>query len=190
MSDALPEMMPMTALGGQTAKVETVGTTTLTEVTNLALASVATRLGHEDLCGNKLASCLGGDTPLVEAMIYGDPFSAFWMGPGQWMVSASHDNHEYLAATLKAQLGSAASVTEQNDAWVIFDLSGDVESVMELLCAINMRAFPVGAARRTTIDHVGCFVVCLGHNHLRIFGPRSSAGSLHHALLTAMRSAG
>lgn len=189
MSDPLPQMTPMSALGGTTPKTATHGPVTLTEVTQLALASVSARLGQAEACRMVLQELLRQPAPRVEGLVMHDPETAFWMGPDQWMISAPHETHEDLAAQLKHRCGASASVTEQNDAWVVLDMKGDVVPVMELLCPINMRVFDQGNARRTTIDHLGCFVTHPGIDHLRIFGPRSSAGSLYHALLTAMRSA-
>lgn len=179
----------MTAFGDVSPKTTTQGPVTVTEVTQLALASVAARLGQADSCSDALADLLGQPAPGVESMVSHDPHTAFWIGPDQWMVCAPHDTHEDIAAQLKQHFGPAASVTEQTDAWVVLDLQGDVKPVMELLCPINMRAFDPGSARRTTIDHLGCFVVCPETDCLRILGPRSSAGSLFHAITTAMRSA-
>jgi len=107
------------------------------------------------------------------------------------MLGADIATHEDIAAKLKAALKDTASVTEQTDAWCCFDLSGKgIAAVMELLCPINMRALASGDATRTTIHHLGCFVICGDPDgFLRILGPRASAGSLHHAILTAMRSA-
>ncbi|WP_425040957.1 sarcosine oxidase subunit gamma [Primorskyibacter sp. S187A] len=189
MSENLPQMMPLTALGGDTPRVDTHGPVTLTEISHLALASVAARLGQEDACRAHLIALLGGSVPGVEQLVLHEPEAGFWIGPDQWMIGAPHDSHEDLAAQLVQRFGETASITEQNDAWAVFDLEGDVAPVMELLCPINMRAFPAGSARRSSIDHLGCFVTCRADTHLRILGPRSSAGSLHHALLTAMKSA-
>lgn len=190
MSDPLPEMIPVSPLGGRTVQSQTHGPVSLTDVTNLALASLAARRGQETPCKANLADLLGLHAPEVEQFVMqGSEISAFWMGPDQWMISAPHDTHENLAAQLKAKFDGSASITEQNDAWAIFDLVGDGAPVMELLCPIDMRTLAVGRARRTTIDHLGCFVIRVEDDRLRILGPRSSAGSLHHALLTAMRSA-
>lgn len=189
MSDPLPEMIPLSALGGRTPQENVHGPVTLTEVTHLALGSVAARHGQEEVCKKHLATLLGQSAPDIEELVMHDPEAAFWIGPNQWMVGAPHDSHEDLAAQLNSRFGPSASITEQNDAWAVFDLQGDVAPVMELLCPINMRTLTVGRARRTTIDHLGCFVTRRGEDHLRILGPRSSAGSLHHAILTAMQSA-
>lgn len=189
MSDPLPEMIPMSALGGRTEQTHAHGPVTLTEVTHLALASVTARLGQEARCKAHLTDLLEQNAPGIEELVMHNPEAAFWMGPDQWMVGAPHNTHEDLASQLKARFEESASVTEQNDAWAVFDLKGDYALVLELLCAVDLRSLAVGRARRTTIEHLGCFVTRRGEDHLRILGPRSSAGSLHHALLTAMRSA-
>lgn len=194
MSDAntteLPGMEPITPLGARAPRVDEHGSITLTEVTDTAIASFASRLGSEDKATKALAKFTGLELPDPGRMIEGKGFCVFWTSPDQWMVTASHDSHEDLAAQMKAAAGDTASVTEQNDAWCRYDLTGSgLDAVFERLCPINMRGREAGDATRTSIDHLGCFVLMAGPEAISVFGPRSSAGSLHHALLTAMRSA-
>ena len=183
-------LQPMTAMGGTTPRDDTVGTVTLTERPDIALASVAARLGHEEACKGHLKDVLGAVPGLGKVQLH-DPEAGFWMGPDLWMVGAPFATHEDLADQLKARFGDTASVTEQTDAWVVFDLRGAaMEDVMERLCAIDIRAMETGDGTRTVIDHLGCFVLRRDPaDWVRILGPRSSAGSLHHALMAAMRSA-
>ena len=185
------DLTPITALGGNAPRTDTVGTVTLTEVPGIALASVAARRGHDDECAKTLKLLLGAAAPDPGKSISGAPYSALWTGPGQWMLSADFDAHEDIAAQVKGQLGNTASVTEQSDAWVCFDLAGArVFAVLELLCNINLTLFGAGDASRTSIHHLGCFVICIEPDKaVRIIGPRASAGSLHHAVVTAMASA-
>ena len=185
------DLTPITALGGSTPRVDQVAGLTCREVTDLALASVAARLGHETDCDATLSTLLGAASPGTGRAHLGQPFSAVWMGPDQWMIGADMAEHEDIASHLKTQLKDAASVTEQTDAWAGFDLSGSgIPAVMELLCNVNMRGLKSGDAHRTTIHHLGCFVICGDpEGFIRILGPRASAGSLHHAILTAMQSA-
>ncbi|MEM9580220.1 MAG: sarcosine oxidase subunit gamma [Pseudomonadota bacterium] len=184
------ELTPITALGGAEPRFDTVGDTGLWENPGLALASVHARVGHEKACRKHLATLLEADAPGPGKCHLHDPEAAFWMGPDQWMVGAPYDSHEDLAAQLSTRFGDTASVTEQSDAWAVFDLKGDVVPVMELLCPINIRAMQTGDAQRTSIHHLGCFVLRRDPaSHLRILGPRASATSLHHALLTAMKAA-
>ncbi len=189
MADLLPDMTPLTTLGDREPRVDAHGPVTLTEITHLALASVQARLGHETACRAHLGEVLDGPPPGVGEVVLHDPEAAFWIGPDQWMVGAPHDTHEDLAAQLIARFGETAAITEQNDAWAVFDLQGDVGPVMELLCPIDIRRMAVSTAQRTAIHHLSCFVTRRAPDHLRILGPRSAAGSLHHALLTAMKAA-
>ena len=184
------DLTAITALGGQSLRVDTIGEVTLRENDGLALASVHARLGQETACREHLANLLDGHVPEIGKVVLRDPEAAFWTGPDQWMVGAPYATHENLAAQLKARFGASASITEQSDAWACFDLQGaKMEPIMELLCPINIRAMQTSDAQRTSIHHLGCFVIRRDPNDwVSILGPRASAGSLHHAIVTAMQS--
>jgi len=188
-SDPLAPLEPLCPLGGHVPRIDTVGPVTLTEVTDTAIASFAARLGQESHARKVLASFTGGDIPGPGKATLG-ALSTVWTSPDQWFVIAPHATHEDLAAQLTTAAGDCASVTEQNDAWCRFDLTGAaLADVFERLCPVNLRASTSGDATRTSIDHLGCFMIVHSADHITVLGPRSSAGSLHHALLTAMRSA-
>jgi sarcosine oxidase subunit gamma len=184
------DLTPITALGSTTPRNDVIGTMELRENDGLALASVHARLGHEIACRAHLSDLLGGRIPEVGKAVLRDPEAAFWTGPDQWMVGAPFASHEDLASQLKSRFGDTASITEQTDSWACFDLQGSaMEQVVELLCPINVRQMTTGDAQRTSIDHLGCFVLRRDPSDwVRILGPRASAGSLHHAIVTAMRS--
>lgn len=184
------DLVPITALGGHAARIDVHGPVTLIEVPDAALASVAARLGTEAKTASALKKLLGAEMPAPGKALTQSP-GAFWMGPDQWMVEAPFDTHEDIMPWIKNAVGTAASVTEQTDGWCRFDLTGsDLSDVFERLCPVNTRAQMAGDATRTTIDHLGCFVICRETGtHFSVIGPRSSATSLHHALLVAMQSA-
>ena len=182
------DLAAVTALGGAAAREDAAGTLVLTERPDVALASVAARAGRGADARAHLSD-LVGDAPGPGASASSGATTAFWTGPERWMVAAPHGTHEDLADRLAARLGDAASVTEQTDAWACLDLRGrDLEAAMELLCALDLPTMAPGAAQRTTIHHVACFVLRLDADRVRIVGPRASAGSLHHAVLEAMRA--
>lgn len=185
------DLASITALGGTAPLVETVKGVTLTEVPDLALASVAARKGHEAACIDGLGVLLNAAPPEAGKAMFGAVYDALWMGPNQWLLGADLSVADDIAKKVKEHLTDTASVTEQTDAWVCFDLSGTGGfSVLELLCNVNLLDFGAGNATRTSIHHLGCFVVCKDPDHtVRILGPRASAKSLHHALKTAMASA-
>lgn len=189
MPETVPAMTPLTPLGGQTPRVVTHGPVTLSENTDIAIASYSARLGQEDAAKRNLAGFIGADVPLP-GQAHGGEIGAFWSAVDQWVVLAPHHSHEDLAAQLVACAGGSATVTEQNDAWCRFDLTGDgLADVFERLCPVNVRRCQGGEATRTSIDHLGCFLIVVAPDTITVLGPRSSAGSLHHALFTAMISA-
>ena len=183
------DLKTTTALGGSEPHVDTFDHVTIAENDGLALASVAARLGSEAKCRSHLQDLLGA-VPAPDQAILHDPEAGFWMAPEQWMVGAPKETHELLADDLKARFGSSASVTEQSGAWVCFDLTGPgMADVTERLCAAPIRKMEAGDVRRTVIHQLGCFVIRRAdQHHLRILGPRASAGTLHHALITTAHS--
>lgn len=182
-------LIALTPLGATDPQIDAVGLRTLTEVLDGALASVAARLGQEAATAAVVADVIGTDAPGPGRAAGGD-VAAFWIGPDQWMVEAPFATHEDLAAQISARAGGVASVTEQTDGWCRFDLTGaNLADVFALLCPLDFPSFTGGEATRTSVDHLGCFMVCRSVDHASVIGPRSAAGSLHHALLAAMKAA-
>jgi sarcosine oxidase subunit gamma len=173
----------MTALGAAQAAVVTAGPLSISERMDVALASVAVRRGH-DLA--EAARSAGVPLPEPARHAAGFPYSAFWVAPGMWFVEAPFASHEQIAELLATAFGPAASVTEQTDAWAVLDLTApDLAPVLERLCNVDFRGVPDGHACRTVIDHLGCYLIRLGQDQVRLYGPRSSARSLLHALEAA-----
>lgn len=185
------DLIAVTPLGGTSAKTEYFGDFQIAECPDWAMASVATRAGSEKEIAPLAKKLFGFALPDPACSAAKTPFTALWIGPEQWMIEAPHESHENLAAQIKNALGEAASVTEQTDGWVRFDLTGaGCHDVLERLCNANTRAMTNGAVTRTRLEHLGCFVVCrVVDTHFSVMGPRSSAGSIHHGLVTAAKSA-
>lgn len=184
------DLTPLTALGGHKPRQEIIGQITLSENPDLALASVASRLGQEVACREHLKAILG-KAPEAGKFTAVETFGAFWISPEAWMITAPFETHENLATELTKHFKETASITEQSDAWCCFDLCGpNLEDVIERLSPANIRAMKKNEACRTSIDHLGCFLLRPAPSDwLRILGPRSSAGSLFHALVAAIKSA-
>ena len=177
-------LKPLTPLGNTTPQTDTIGPITITENTTIALASLAIRKGRE------ADAATAAKTLNITLPAPGHASdTALWLGPDQWMIEAPFATHEDIAAHLKPAFKDATSITEQTDAWVRFDITGpNLHSLFELLCNHDTRAMQPGHAIRTVIEHLGCYVTRRG-DHFTILGPRSSAKSLHHALITAAKSA-
>ncbi|WP_050604204.1 sarcosine oxidase subunit gamma [Ruegeria sp. 6PALISEP08] len=183
------KLKPITPLGSDTPRQDVIGTITITEVVDQALASVAARTDQGATVRDAMSDKTGLALPDVGKSAEVGPYSAFWMGPDQWMITAAHDSHELLAAELKSSLGDKASVVEQTDGWCRFDVAGAALcDLFERLCNAPVRTMKPGAAIRTTAEHLGVFLQRLADDRIAVFGPRSSAGSLHHGLVAAARS--
>jgi sarcosine oxidase subunit gamma len=177
-------------LGAYEAQVDTFDGLTIREVTDRALASLAARIGQEGPCAKAAESLLAAELPGPQAWAAAGEFTAWWMGPDQWMVDASYADHTLLAAEVKTAVGDTASVTEQTDGWCRFDLNGPrCFDVLERLCQLDLRSGSAGDAQRCALEHVGVFLLCRdpGQSY-SVLGPRSSAASLHHALTAAAES--
>ncbi|MGB5559853.1 MAG: sarcosine oxidase subunit gamma [Paracoccaceae bacterium] len=184
-------LKPIPPLGGDMPRTDRFEGLTITENPDLALASVACRPGQGKSFGTAAKKALGFALPGPGQTAAKGDYTAFWTGPEQWMLGAPFASHEDIAAILKRVFKATASVTEQTDGWARFDLNGSAAPVVfERLCNLNTRAMASGSATRTVIDHLGCFVICrAAGTDFSVLGPRSSAGSLHHAMTTAATSA-
>ncbi|GAB5430921.1 MAG: hypothetical protein EpisKO_02910 [Epibacterium sp.] len=178
-------LKPLTPLGAVTPRVDTIGTLTITEIVHQALASIAAREGQMEALQQKLPLPL----PDVGKTRTQGAFSAFWTGPAQWMIVANHDQHEALAYEIKQMVGQTASVVEQTDGWCRFDVSGAaLYDLFERLSSAPVRRMTKGDVIRGTVEHLGAFLWRLDQDHMAVIAPRSSAASLHHALVAAARS--
>ena len=183
------DLIATTALGAAAPCVDHHGPISLTEEAGFALASIAARRGAERATVLAIRRMIGPTAPKAGHWA-GARIIAFWTGPDQWMLEAPYDSDEFLFERAIKEVKGKASVTEQTGAWCHFDLRGTgLAAVMERLCPINMATFIAGSATRTSIDHLGCFVLCRAEDHISIHGPRSCAAALHHSLLTAIRAA-
>lgn len=184
----MASLIALTALGRREPTTLTHGPLTITERTDIALASVAARKGRT---ADVAAAAQSAGVPLPAAATYhsGAPYGTFWVAPEMWLVEAPFATHELIADLLKSALGDGASVTEQTDAWVAFDLAADdLAPVLERLCNVDFRTVPDGHATRTVMEHLGVYLIKHGRGAARIYGPRSSAESLLHAIEMAAHS--
>ena len=183
------DLEPTTAFGLAEPTVFETKSCQLTECPDFAFASVAARLNYEDACRSVITDLLGAAPPEPAGWLASDIYSACWIGPDQWMFRAGFPDFEDIAARLKTSFGNTASITEQTDGWVTFELVGEVEAVLELLCNADFQSFSAGYACRTSIHHTGCFVLIEASGCVCIYAPRASAGSVFHAISQAMTSA-
>lgn len=173
----MPDLTPLSPFGLTTPRHATHGSLTLSEMTGLALYSVALAQGVN------VPRPFDLTLPDVGGLVVQGDWLAFWTGPAQWMLSCPD------GAAIPDCTGCA--VTDQSDGWVTLDLrapdAATLERVLEKLINLDLRRFQAGQARRTGLAHLAAFVLRLDVGHMRILGPRSAAGTLWHALDTAAR---
>lgn len=174
----------ITALGSRQPRTDRIGDVIITENPDVALASLTERHGQDLAASRLLSVALPG--PGGHAMD-ADGLGALWLAQGSWMIEAPLWTGDDLAARVKSSVGPAASVTDQTDAWVCFDIdAADAGALFERLCPLDTRRMDADSGSRSVIEHIGCLIVCRDRNQrFSVFGPRSSAGSLHHALVAA-----
>lgn len=181
-------LKPLTALGNDEPQVIDIGPYRITERFDVSLASLAVRRGRENDVA-RLARLAKLPLPEPSRAETGKTLSAFWLSPGQWMVEAPFSSNEDIAADLKRIFADAASITEQTDAWVRFDVAADdLSPLFERLCNVDLPQVPEGFASRTVIEHIGCYLIKRAAGTVTVYGPRSSAHSLLHVIETAARS--
>ncbi|WP_347312514.1 sarcosine oxidase subunit gamma [Defluviimonas sp. SAOS-178_SWC] len=184
------DLAALTPLGGATPRTDRVGDITISEVTDRALASVSCRSGKAKAFATAAKKLFGAELPEPGHSAVGPTWTLIWTGTDQWFAEAPFATHEDIAAIAKAGLGDTASVTEQTDGWVRFDVEGPrVVDLLERLCPLPSRRMKTGDASRSMIEHMGSLVICRAEGrHFSVIAPRSFAGSMHHALLLAARS--
>jgi sarcosine oxidase, subunit gamma len=184
-------LKPLLPLGGDAPRVDTFDGFVLSENAGLALASLACRQAREADFAKAAQTLLGIAMPAPGKFVTAPPFGIFWIGPGQWFVEAPLATHEDIARFLTSGVRGLASVAEQTDGWARFDAEGArIADVFERLCPLDVRRMQAGDATRTMIEHLGCIVICRdATRRISVLGPRSAAGSLHHALVSAAKSA-
>jgi sarcosine oxidase subunit gamma len=178
----------LTALGHDTAETVQIGPYRITERFDVALASLAVRRGQEAAFADA-AKAAGVPLPGASAHLSGAVYSAFWVTPEMWFIEADFATHEDIVAQLKPAFGATASITEQTDAWVRFDVAGEgLVALFERLSNLDLATLPDGFASRTVMEHLGVYLVKRSATEVVLYGPRSSAQGLLHALEVTAKS--
>ncbi len=188
----MADLTPITPLGGTTLRSETIGALRIAEGDDWALASVAARAGQAQAVGAGLRELTGLDLPGPGGMASAGDWRALWLSPESWLLAAPLAQEPDIADTVKRPVGDGASVTEQTDAWVRFDITAPDDDrlwpLLERLCNIDPACAGPGTATRTVMEHLAAILLREGAGRAAVLGARSSAASLHHALVAAARS--
>jgi methylglutamate dehydrogenase subunit D len=168
------------------------GETTLAEVTDLALVSIAVPLGGRDALDAALDAAWGASIVAPGRTAGSSDGATRLIGLAPDLLLAVLPHPDGLAApAITDRLGATAYVTEQSDNWVILRLAGPAaRPALERICPIDLHpaAFPEGRAARTMMEHLGAIVVHEAPDTFLLLSASSSAGSFLHALETSLRN--
>lgn len=181
----MSELEPISALGAAEPRVATRGALMLRENAGLGLTSLALRRGAAEPAPFGLA------LPGPGAFVADAGASAFWTGPGQWMILREGGADEDVAAELAAE-APGCSVTEQTDGWVAVEIAtsqgaAPVERLLEKLVNLPPASLSPDRATRTVLHHMSVFVIRRSEDRLAVLGMRSAAGTLWHVLDAAAK---
>ncbi len=185
------KLQELSPLGATEARTDAFDGLTISENIDFGLASLAQRRGKEKPFVTAAKKLLKGPMPGPGKAKGDRTATVFNSGVGQWFVEMPFEKTGDIAAKLTKNFGETASITEQTGGWCRFDLEGaNAIAVLERICSIDFAVMKASDATRSVIEHIGVFVLCRkAGTEFTVYGPRSSAGSLHHALTAAAKSA-
>lgn len=182
-------LAPLCALGHTDPATHRIGTITIAENPGRAMASLAARTGQAKNALKAIKKLAKIDLPAPGGLVQSGDWQAFWTAPDQWMMTAPFATHEDIAAIVKTAVGDAASVTEQTDGWVRFEITGtEAPAMFERLSNVDIHKMTTGQAARTQIEHLGCFLLCHAPGSYSLVTLRSAAASMLHALDCAAKA--
>jgi sarcosine oxidase subunit gamma len=178
----------LTAMPATTESLGQIGPYSLNEVAGNVLVSLAVPPSHLKRAAEHLHDHYGFELPDPEVVYThsANSQSIFWMTRNQWMIERPELQDPNWVDTLASE--QVGYVTEQTGAWVRLDLEGPgLELVLRRLANVDTARWVDSVAIRTSIHHLGVFVICRG-SVVSIYGPRSSADSLARAVKFAMHT--
>lgn len=164
------------------------GATSLTEITDISLLSIAQPLdGRAGL--TKAINATWGlalPDPGHSALSKDSKTTVLCLGADTFFAIIEGNDTARAAAQM---LGSFAYTTDQSDNWVALRLSGELaHAALERICPIDLHptVFPTGAFARTSMEHLGVIILRESENIFLLLSASSSAGSFLHAIETSL----
>ncbi|MDZ7906765.1 MAG: sarcosine oxidase subunit gamma [Cypionkella sp.] len=154
--------------------------TTCAQMDWVQITSIAPFAGREGAVSAALGR-LGLGFPAPNTFASKGDARIAWTGRGQ----------AFLFGADCPDLGDAAAVTDQSDAWARFSLAGPASvEVLARLVPIDLRlcALPVGASIRSQLYHVPLCLLRLGPDDFELLVFRSMAQTAWHEIGTALKA--
>lgn len=167
----------------------TIGSVTLEEVSDLAILSIAAPLDGEAALHKVVDKKLGAQWPSIGTSTL-TPHGHRLLGLQADMIFAVFAHPGGRAErSIQDQLGADCYVTDQSDAFVVLAVAGSgVKDALERICPLDLssKAFPVGCTLQTSMEHIGVTISKQSEDCFWLLAATSYAGSLCHAMETAV----
>ena len=110
-----------------------------------------------------VATVLGVQPPLEPNTVASHgAYTAFWLGPDEWLIHTPVDGEETLIGALHVALGDQhVAVTNVSDYYVVIRMRGGKSAdVLARACPLDLhpRAFPAGSCAQTVFAHASILV--------------------------------
>lgn len=159
---------------------------------DLAIVSIALPLGGEAAAEKAIKTAYGAALPAPgkSALSKDGTARLVRLSPDAAFVVFQHatpDAEPHVAGKLKG----AAYTTDQTDVWSALEISGaKARTALERICPIDLHpdAFADGDAARTTMEHLGTFIIRTGNDTFLLMSGSSSAKSFLHAVETSIHN--
>jgi methylglutamate dehydrogenase subunit D len=155
----------------------------------LQLAIVIVRQGRREALAQRVRERYGIELPVGNVRVRAEQISFAGLGPETWLACRAQAGHDFVAS-LRADLASLVSVSDQSDGYAVLRLSGPkVRETLAKLIPLDLhpRVFKVGDVASTVASHMGVMLWRLedsadGLSVFEVAVFRSLASSFQHAL--------
>jgi heterotetrameric sarcosine oxidase gamma subunit len=104
----------------------------------------------------------------------GDGTTVVWAALDRWHALSAAEDGAALLARLRAALGHRAALVDQTAGTCLIELAGPrLETVLEKATPVDLHAFPVGATRATSINHLSVHLWKSAADTMLVSVPRS-----------------
>ena len=163
---------------------------TLTELTELAVVSIATPSDARDELAKAVDSAFGTALPDIGYSSHTEDGNTRLLGlqRDQMFLLFEHEGNDALTVVTN-KLGEVGYYTDQSDTWAILRMTGPgSRTALERICMLDLSpdAFSVGAVARTTMEHLGVIILRDDEDSFLLMSARSSANSFVHAIETSI----
>ena len=171
---------------------QTFGDTSLSEVTDYGLISLAIPVGKTEIFSTKIQSeylcAVPGPGQLAVSERY--DIKLLWMQSHQYFLMGKY-SEQLSVKIVKQRLSDIACISNQSDSWVMLYLQGQGSTnALERICPLDLhpQSFPTGSVSRTSMEHMPTVIIKKRENQFLLLGLRSSAHSFLHAIKTSIEN--